>query len=114
MPRWRCCRCCVVRTGATTAPASPTGWSGTSITGRCSSPCASGGDVGETAGVLIRGVDGATDDEWRSFVSTGPRFGELIAAGAGRPVPVVVPTHFVFDGDSKVWLHLARPNPVWE
>ena len=63
--------------------------------------------------MLIRGVDGATDDEWRAFVSTGPRFGELIASGAGRPVPVVVPTHFVFDGDSTIWLHLARPNPVW-
>ena len=25
-----------------------------------------------------------------------------------------MPTHFVFDGDRTVWLHLARPNPVWE
>jgi transcriptional regulator len=65
--------------------------------------------------VLIRSVDGAIDDdEWRAFVSTGPRFGELIAGGAGRSVPVVVPTHFVFDGEATVWLHLARPNPVWE
>ena len=67
--------------------------------------------------MLIRRVDGAIDDdEWRSFVSTGPRFGELIATGAGpptRPVPVVVPTHFVFDGEATIRLHLARPNPVW-
>jgi transcriptional regulator len=64
--------------------------------------------------VLIRKVDGAIDDEWRAFVGTGPRFGELIASGAGRPVPVVVPTHFAFDGECTVRLHLARPNPVWE
>jgi transcriptional regulator len=64
--------------------------------------------------VLIRKVDGAIDDEWRAFVGTGPRFGELIASGAGRPVPVAVPTHFAFDGECTVRLHLARPNPVWE
>jgi transcriptional regulator len=68
--------------------------------------------------VLIRSVDGAIDDdEWRAFVSTGPCFGELICSGAGpaggRPVPVVVPTHFIFDGESTIRLHLARPNPVW-
>ena len=65
--------------------------------------------------MLIRGVDSAlSDDEWRAFVSTGPRFGELICSGgAERLVPVVVPTHFVFDGSSTIWLHLARPNPVW-
>jgi transcriptional regulator len=65
--------------------------------------------------MLIRPVDAATDDEWRAFVTTGPRFGELICSGgASRAVPVVVPTHFFFDGESTVWLHLARPNPVWE
>ena len=65
--------------------------------------------------MLIRKVDGASDEEWRAFVSTGPRFGELIASGGpARFVPVVVPTHFVFDGESTVLLHLARPNPVWE
>lgn len=26
--------------------------------------------------------------------------------------PVVVPTHFLYE-DPDVWLHLARPNPVW-
>ena len=28
-------------------------------------------------------------------------------------MPVVVPTHFVYDGDATVLLHLARPNPIW-
>lgn len=41
-------------------------------------------------------------------------FGQLIApGGAGREVPVVVPTHFLYDGDALLELHLARPNPVW-
>src|SRR5688500_2143504 len=100
---------------------SPIASSATSITGGGASPCGSGGEsrsrrpaiAARLAGVLIRKVDGATDEEWRAFVTTGPRFGELIASGAGpaggRPVPVVVPTHFFFDGDSTVSLHLARP-----
>ena len=41
-------------------------------------------------------------------------FGQLIApGGAEREVPVVVPTHFLYDGDALLELHLARPNPVW-
>jgi transcriptional regulator len=34
--------------------------------------------------------------------------------GVGRDLPIVVPTHFIYDGDKTVLLHLARPNPVWE
>jgi transcriptional regulator len=49
--------------------------------------------------------------EWRSFVEA-QGFGHLVAAGAGRLVPVVVPTQFVLDGD-RVLLHLAGPNPVF-
>ncbi|HKW78426.1 MAG TPA: FMN-binding negative transcriptional regulator [Candidatus Limnocylindria bacterium] len=52
------------------------------------------------------------DDEWRAFLKEHD-FGELIAPGAGRDLPVVVPTHFLWDGDKGVVLHLARPNPVW-
>jgi transcriptional regulator len=52
------------------------------------------------------------DDEWRAFVCA-QAFGQLIAAGHKRDVPVVVPTQYVLDGDEVV-LHLARPNPVWE
>jgi transcriptional regulator len=57
--------------------------------------------------------DAADDDEWRSLLLSGHDFGQLIAAGRDRDVPVVVPTHFVFDGDRTAWLHLTRPNPVW-
>ena len=54
-----------------------------------------------------------SDAEWRAFVADHD-FGELIAPGAGRDLPIVVPTHFIYDGDATVQLHLARPNPVWD
>jgi transcriptional regulator len=64
--------------------------------------------------MLIHKHDAAlSDDEWRAFLADHD-FGELIAPGAGRDLPVVVPTHFIFDGERTVLLHLARPNPVWE
>ncbi len=64
--------------------------------------------------MLIHRHDAPLDDaEWRAFLA-GHDFGELIAPGAGRDLPVVVPTHFVWDGASEVLLHLARANPVWE
>jgi transcriptional regulator len=63
--------------------------------------------------MLIHPWDAAqNEDEWKTWL--GPRdFGTLVAAGRDRSVPVVVPTHFVYDGDATVLLHLARPNPVW-
>lgn len=64
--------------------------------------------------VLIHRHDAAlADDEWRAFLREHD-FGELIAPGTGRDLPVVVPTHFVWDGDREVLLHLARPNGIWE
>lgn len=63
--------------------------------------------------MLIHPWDAATDTEWRAWLLAGHDFGQLIATGRGRDVPVVVPTHFVFDGEETVLLHLARPNPVW-
>ena len=64
--------------------------------------------------MLIRKVDAAiSEDEWKTFLAARD-FGEVIASGRGRDVPVVVPTHFVYDGDRTVRLHLARPNPIWE
>ena len=64
--------------------------------------------------MLIRKVDAAlSEDEWKTFLASRD-FGELIAAGRGRAVPIVVPTHFVYDGDRTIRLHLARPNPIWE
>lgn len=64
--------------------------------------------------MLIHRHDAPLDDaEWRAFLAAHD-FGELIAPGAVRDLPVVVPTHFLWDGDKEVVLHLARPNPVWE
>jgi transcriptional regulator len=64
--------------------------------------------------VLIRRHDEPlTDAEWKAFLADHD-FGELIAPGAGRDLPIVVPTHFIFDGDKTVLLHLAKPNPVWD
>jgi transcriptional regulator len=61
--------------------------------------------------MLVHPWDAAQGDEWREFVEA-QAFGQLIAGGRDREVPVVVPTQFVLDGD-EVILHLARPNPVW-
>ncbi|MGW4483425.1 FMN-binding negative transcriptional regulator [Amycolatopsis sp. NPDC004368] len=62
--------------------------------------------------MLIHPWDAGDDAEWRQWL-TGHDFGQLVAGGRGRDLPVVVPTHFTFDGEATVWLHLARPNPVW-
>jgi transcriptional regulator len=63
--------------------------------------------------VLIKRHDAPLDDaEWRAFLKDHD-FGELIAPGRDRDLPIVVPTHFVWDGDKEVLLHLAKPNPVW-
>jgi transcriptional regulator len=53
-------------------------------------------------------------DETRAFVRA-QGFGQLIAAGRSRDVPVVVPTQYALVDDQldEVALHLARPNPVW-
>jgi transcriptional regulator len=62
--------------------------------------------------MLIHPWDAAVDaDEWRDFV-VSQGFGQLISAGRGREVPIVVPTQYVLEGDA-LWLHLARPNPIW-
>jgi transcriptional regulator len=52
------------------------------------------------------------DAEWREWLCRHD-FGQLIAPGDGRDLPIVVPTHFLYNGDRTVRLHLARPNPVW-
>ena len=53
------------------------------------------------------------DEEWHTFLADHD-FGELIAPGTGRDLPVVVPAHFIYDGDKTALLHLAKPNPVFE
>ncbi|HZP97529.1 MAG TPA: FMN-binding negative transcriptional regulator [Candidatus Limnocylindria bacterium] len=63
--------------------------------------------------MLIHRHDAPLDEaEWRAFLADHD-FGELIAPGACRDLPIVVPTHFLWDGEREVVLHLARPNPVW-
>ncbi|MHB8680663.1 MAG: FMN-binding negative transcriptional regulator [Acidimicrobiales bacterium] len=52
------------------------------------------------------------EEEWRPFVEA-QGFGHLVAAGAGRAVPVVVPTQFVLQGDEVV-LHLVARNPLFD
>jgi transcriptional regulator len=61
--------------------------------------------------VLIHAVDRGDEAEWRAFLAAH-RFGELVAGGRGREVPVVAPTQFAIDGDT-VLVHLARVN-VWD
>jgi transcriptional regulator len=62
--------------------------------------------------MLVHPWDAPLDaNEWREFVAA-QGFGQLIASGRDRDVPVVVPTQYVIDGDTVV-LHLARPNPIW-
>jgi transcriptional regulator len=62
--------------------------------------------------MLIHPWDQATRAEWQDVLARAD-FGQLITAGRVDGYPVVVPTHFVYDGDATVLLHLARPNPVW-
>ncbi|MEO3875718.1 FMN-binding negative transcriptional regulator [Nonomuraea sp. B12E4] len=63
--------------------------------------------------MLIHPWDSARDnDEWRSWLRTRD-FGQIAVNGVDDGPPVVVPTHFLFDGDGEVLLHLARPNPIW-
>jgi transcriptional regulator len=61
--------------------------------------------------MLIHGVDRGREDEWRAFLGRHP-FGQLVAGGRDRAVPVVVPTQYLL-ADDEVVVHLARPNPIW-
>jgi transcriptional regulator len=63
--------------------------------------------------MLIHPWDEATRDEWQGVLAAAD-FGQLVTAGHVDGFPVVVPTHFLYDGDSTVLLHLARPNPAWK
>ena len=63
--------------------------------------------------MLIHKWDAATDDdEWRAFLATHA-FGDLVAGGRDRDVPVVVPTQFVMI-DGHVLVHLIRRNPIFD
>jgi transcriptional regulator len=62
--------------------------------------------------MLIHPWDVATREEWQGFLAEAD-FGQLVTAGHVDGYPVVVPTHFLYDGDAAVLVHLARPNPAW-
>jgi len=65
--------------------------------------------------MLIHPWDAGDVEEAWSFVCA-QGFGQLIAAGRDRDVPVVVATQYVLTGGGsqrQVLLHLARPNPIW-
>ena len=62
--------------------------------------------------MLIHPWDQAGRDEWGAVLARHD-FGQLVTAGHVDGFPVVVPTHFLYDGDRTVLLHLARPNPAW-
>ncbi|CAN5260020.1 FMN-binding negative transcriptional regulator [soil metagenome] len=62
--------------------------------------------------MLIHPWDEATSAQWREVLNRVD-FGQLVTAGHVDGYPVVVPTHFLYDGADQVLLHLARPNPVW-
>ncbi len=63
--------------------------------------------------MLLHPRDAPLDDvEWREWLGRND-FGQLVASGRRRDVPVVVPTHVGYDGATTVELHLARPDPVW-
>lgn len=63
--------------------------------------------------MLIHPWDAATRAEWQEVLRLQD-FGQLVTAGHVDGYPVIVPTHFLYDGADEVWLHLARPNPVWK
>jgi transcriptional regulator len=61
--------------------------------------------------MLIHPWDEATREEWQGVLARVD-FGQLVTAGHVDGYPVVVPTHFLYDGEDTVLLHLARPNPT--
>ncbi|HEU5155876.1 MAG TPA: FMN-binding negative transcriptional regulator [Streptosporangiaceae bacterium] len=62
--------------------------------------------------MLIPDCDRATLDESLEFLRTH-EFGQLVAGGHGRDVPVVVPTQFVVVDDETLYFHLSYKNPIW-
>jgi transcriptional regulator len=63
--------------------------------------------------MLIHPWDHADESVWRPWLAARD-FGTLAANGVDGAPPVLVPTHFLYEGGAEVFLHLARPNPFWE
>jgi transcriptional regulator len=63
--------------------------------------------------MLIRDVDCDEDpDRWRAFL-VDQGFGHFVAGGAGRAIPVVVPTQYVVT-EAEIVFHLIATNPIFE
>ncbi len=52
-------------------------------------------------------------EEWRAFLRENS-FGQVIAPGRGRDMPVVTPLHFALGRDDAAVFHLQRANPLLE
>lgn len=65
--------------------------------------------------MLVRPHDAPlSDSEWKALLLENG-FGQFIAPGGPeREFPVVVPTHFEYDGEREIVTHFARENPVFE
>ena len=62
--------------------------------------------------MLRTAVDNPTDDsEWQEFLRHRA-FGQVVAIGAGRPRPIITPTHFLYDRSTGVEFHVHRANPL--
>jgi transcriptional regulator len=62
--------------------------------------------------MFIHPWDAGTEQAGRQFARERG-FGELVAAGRGRDLAVVVPTQFVLTDEDEILVHLLRTNPVW-
>lgn len=65
--------------------------------------------------MYIPACDAAFDDAEALAFVRAQSFGQLIAPGRARELPVVVPAQFLLlDSEPRaVLFHLARPNPLW-
>jgi transcriptional regulator len=52
-----------------------------------------------------------SDREWQDFLRH-QRFCQVVAAGTGREIPVITPTHYIFDGDKQIEFYVHRSNPL--
>ena len=64
--------------------------------------------------MFIHPWDAAVNDtEWREWLATVEHFGVLAVNNLDPALaPLVLPTHFSLR-DDEIFVHLARPNPVW-
>jgi transcriptional regulator len=51
--------------------------------------------------------------EWQDFLRAN-NFGQVIAPGRGRALPVVTPVHFAMADEATAVLHVQRANPLLE